>query len=504
MNLHDLAGELDEKEILGADVRISALCYDSRRASAGALFVAVPGFRVDGHDYIGEAVAGGAAAVVVQADRRARWQAVVEGGGLPAIAVPDSRRALAALAAAFYGHPGRRLRVIGVTGTDGKTTTVHLISALLEAAGYRTGLLSTVHCKVGDRLSFNDYRFTTPEAPQVQALLADMASAGVDYAVLESSSHGLALHRLDGCEYDVAVLTNVTADHLDFHGSREEYLAAKGRLFAMLDQAADKGLEKVAVLNADEPAAAYFAGLTRARIITYGVEDAADLQASDVSPTEWGSRFCLRTQGNELEVAVGLPGLFNVYNSLAAAAVALSQGMSLAAVKDALESFPGVPGRLERIDEGQPFTVVVDFAHAPEALRRVLAFLREQCQGQLIVVFGCIGDRERPRRAGMGLAAAELADFAVLTNDNPFQEDPQAILAEIAQGLEKAGRHEGHHFARIPDRREAIAHALAMAVEGDVVLLTGKGHEQSITIGDTVIPWDERRVARELLREMLG
>ena len=503
MHLHQLAGELDEKEILGADVPISAICSDSRRVAPGALFVAVPGFRVDGHGYISEAVAGGAAAVVVQADRRAKWQAAVEGGGLPAIVVPDSRRALAALAAAFHGHPGRRLRVIGVTGTDGKTTTIHLISALLEARGYRTGLLSTVHCKVGDRLLPNEYRFTTPEAPQVQALLADMTSAGVDYAILESSSHGLALHRLDGCEYDVAVVTNVTADHLDFHGSREEYLAAKGRLFAMLDEAADKGLDKVAVLNADE-SAAYFAGLTRARIVTYGVQKAADIQAADIAPTEWGSRFRLRAEGSELEVAVGLPGLFNVSNSLAAAAVALSQGMSLAAVRDALASFPGVPGRLERIDEGQPFTVVVDFAHAPEALRRVLAFLRERCQGRLIVVFGCIGERERPRRSGMGLAAGEQADFAVLTNDNPFQEDPQAILAEIAQGLEKAGRHEGHHFIRIPERREAIAHALAMAVEGDVVLLAGKGHEQSITVGDTVIPWDECRVARELLREMFS
>ena len=504
MHLHQLAGELDEKEILGADVPISAVCSDSRRVAPGALFVAVPGFRVDGHGYISEAVAGGAAAVVVQADRRAKWQAAVEGGGLPAIVVPDSRRALAALAAAFHGHPGRRLRVIGVTGTDGKTTTIHLISALLEARGYRTGLLSTVHCKVGDRLLPNEYRFTTPEAPQVQALLADMTSAGVDYAILESSSHGLALHRLDGCEYDVAVVTNVTADHLDFHGSREEYLAAKGRLFAMLDEAADKGVDKVAVLNVDDPAAAYFAGLTRARIVTYGVQKAADIQAADIAPTEWGSRFRLRAEGSELEVAVGLPGLFNVSNSLAAAAVALSQGMSLAAVRDALASFPGVPGRLERIDEGQPFTVVVDFAHAPEALRRVLAFLRERCQGRLIVVFGCIGERERPRRSGMGLAAGEQADFAVLTNDNPFQEDPQAILAEIAQGLEKAGRHEGHHFIRIPERREAIAHALAMAVEGDVVLLAGKGHEQSITIGDTVIPWDECRVARELLREMFS
>jgi UDP-N-acetylmuramoyl-L-alanyl-D-glutamate--2,6-diaminopimelate ligase len=504
MHLHQLAGELDEKEILGADVPISAICIDSRQVEPGALFVAVPGFRVDGHDYISQAVAGGAAAVVVQADRRAKWQAAVEKDRLPAIVVPDSRRALAALAAAFYGHPGRRLRVIGVTGTDGKTTVIHLISTLLEARGHRTGLLSTVHSKVGDRLSANEYRFTTPEAPQVQALLADMASAGLDYAILESTSHGLALHRLDGCEYDVAVVTNVTADHLDFHGSREEYLAAKGRLFAMLDEAVDKGLDKAAVLNADEPAVAHFAGLTRARIVTYGVQKAADVQAADVADTEWGSRFHLRAQGSELEVAIGLPGLFNVYNSLAAAAVALSQGMSLAAVRDALESFPGVPGRLERVDEGQPFTVVVDFAHAPEALRRVLAFLRERCQGRLIVVFGCIGERERPRRVGMGLAAGELADFAVLSNDNPFQEDPQAILAEIAQGLEKAGRHEGHHFICIPDRREAIAHALAMAVEGDVVLLAGKGHERSITIGGTVIPWDECRVAREFLREMFS
>jgi UDP-N-acetylmuramoyl-L-alanyl-D-glutamate--2,6-diaminopimelate ligase len=234
------------------------------------------------------------------------------------------------------------------------------------------------------------------------------------------------------------------------------------------------------------------------------VQRAADVQAADIAPAEWGSRFRLRAEGSELEVAVGLPGLFNVYNCLAAAAVALSQGMSLAAVRDALESFPGVPGRLERIEEGQPFTVVVDFAHAPEALRRVLAFLRERCRGRLIVVFGCIGEREKPRRAGMGLAAGELADFAIISNDNPFQEDPQAILADIAQGLEKAGRHEGHHFVRMPDRREAIAHALAMAVEGDVVLLAGKGHEQSINIGDTVIPWDDRRVARELLREMFS
>jgi UDP-N-acetylmuramoyl-L-alanyl-D-glutamate--2,6-diaminopimelate ligase len=490
-------------EVLGPDVDVSAVCYDSRRAGPGALFVAVPGLRTDGHDHIAEAAARGAIAVAVQADRPDKWRAVVEERGLSAVVVSDTRQALAALAAAFHGHPGRRLRVIGVTGTDGKSTVVHLVTHLLEVAGHRCALLSTVQCKVGERIWPNETRFTTPEAPEVQALLAEAVAAGADYAVLESTSHGLALHRLDECEYDVAAMTNVTADHLDFHRSREEYTAAKGRLFAMLDESVEKaGVEKVAVLNADDPASDYFRSLTSARTVTYGIEETADVRATDIRPLDWGSRFRLTTPDGDEEVALGLPGEFNVYNALAAAAVALSQRMALVDIAQGIAGFPGVPGRLERIDEGQPFTVVVDFAHAPEALRRVLSFLRERRRGRLIAVFGCIGERERPRRAGMGRAAAELADFSILTNDNPFGEDPDAIIAEIVQGLREAGRHEGHHFVPIADRREAIAHAFAMAVEGDIVLLAGKGHEQSITIGDTVIPWDDRRVARELLREM--
>ncbi len=502
MHLDQLAAELPDKEMLGPGVSVSSICCDSRRATPGALFVAIAGYQADGHDHIAQALAGGAVAVAVQADRRPKWQGIVQERSLPAVVVPDTRQALASLAAAFYGHPARRLRVVGVTGTDGKSTTIHLISALLEAGGRRTGVLSTVERKVGDRISANESRFTTPEAPEVQALLAEMVDAGADYAVLESTSHALALHRLDGCEYDLAVLTSVTADHLDFHRTREEYLAAKGRLFAMLDEAADKGIEKVAVLNADDPACAYFRSRTQARVATYSVQSEADVRAADVEPTEWGSRFRLRAAGGEVAVTIGLPGLFNVQNCLAAAAVALSQEVSLPAIGEALASFPGVPGRLERVEEGQPVAVVVDFAHAAEALRRVLGFLRERCRGRLIVVFGCIGERDRPRRRGMGLAAGELADFAVITNDNPFSEDPEAILAEIARGLEEAGRHEGHHFVRIPDRREAIAHALVMAVEGDIVLLAGKGHERSITVGDAVIPWDDRQVAREILADM--
>ena len=500
MRLSLLAAELSAAELLGPDADVSAICWDSRRAGPGALFVAVPGFRADGHDHIDEAAARGAVAVAVQADHADKWRAIVGQRNLSAIVVSDTRRTLAALAAAFYGHPGRRLRVVGVTGTDGKTTVVHLTSHLLQAAGHRSGLISTVYCKAGDRTWANESRFTTPEAPEVQTLLAEMVAAGADYAVLESSSHGLALHRLDGCEYDVAAMTNVTADHLDFHRSREEYLVAKGRLFAMLDESVPKaGVEKVAVLNADDPASDYFRGLTRARAITYGIERPSDVRAAEISPSDWGSRFRLTTSAGEEEVTLGLPGDFNVHNALAAAAIALSQGASLADIARGIASFPGVPGRLERIEEGQPFGVVVDFAHAPEALRRVLTFLRGRCRGRLIVVFGCIGERERPRRAGMGQVAGQLADFAILTNDNPFGEDPDAIIAEIAHGLREAGRDEGHHFVAIPERREAIAHAFGTAVEGDIVLLAGKGHEQSITLGETVIPWDDWRVARELL-----
>jgi UDP-N-acetylmuramoyl-L-alanyl-D-glutamate--2,6-diaminopimelate ligase len=257
----------------------------------------------------------------------------------------------------------------------------------------------------------------------------------------------------------------------------------------MLDESVRKAgvekvaVEKVAVLNDDDPASSYFRGLTRARAVTYGVERTADVRAAEIRPSGWGSRFRLVTPTGDEEVTLALPGGFNVYNALAAAAIALSQGIGLGDIARGIASFAGVPGRLERIDEGQPFTVVVDFAHAPEALRRVLEFLRGRCRGRLITVFGCIGERERPRRAGMGLAAGQLADFSILTNDNPFGENPDGIIAEIADGLREAGRHEGHHFVAVPDRREAIAHAFAMAVEGDTVLLAGKGHEQSITIG---------------------
>ncbi len=482
------------------DPEISAVVYDSRRVAPGSLFVAIPGFKADGHDYIPQALASGAAAVVVEDGRADKWRHLVAQASVPAISVPDARAALAEAAVAFYGHPGRHLYVVGVTGTDGKTSLAYLLAHLLGRAGHLTGLISTAECLIGERLLPDTGRFTTPEAPELQAMLAEMASSGCRWAVVEATSHGLALHRVDGCEYDIATVTNVGADHLDFHGSTREYLAAKGRLFAMLDESAAKGIAKTAVLNADDPSCHYLRSVTRARIVTYGLKG-GDVRAGEIEPETWSSRFRLVTPAGEAPAVMPRPGLFNVYNALAAAAVGLAAGLTLSDICEALGSWPGAPGRLERIDEGQPFTVVVDFAHAPDSLRRVLTLLRQMASERLIALFGCIGERDKARRAAMGRVAGEIADFTVITDDNPYSEDRDAIIAEIAAGLRSVGRSEGRDFAIVPDRRQAIALALDMARAGDVVLLAGKGHERDVHLSTGSYECDDRALARQILRE---
>ncbi|MDP2675410.1 MAG: UDP-N-acetylmuramoyl-L-alanyl-D-glutamate--2,6-diaminopimelate ligase, partial [Dehalococcoidia bacterium] len=430
--------------------------------------------------------------------RRPAWQSLA----LPRLVVPDTRAALGAAAAALFGWPARRLTVVGVTGTDGKTSLSHLIAHLLKTSGESVGLMSTAENRAAGRELPDSGRFTTPEAPEVQAMLAAMVEAGCRYAVLEATSHGLALHRLDGCEFDVAAMTNVGRDHMDFHRSRGEYLVAKGTLFRMLDGSADKDVVKTAVLNADDPAHEYFRSLTRARAVTYGLHSPADVVSENVRRDDWGSRFRLRTPAGSAEVRLGRPGEFNVANALAATAIGLSLSLDLDAVVRGLESWPGAPGRMERVDEGQPFTVVVDFAHAPESLRRVLAELRSANRGRIIAVFGCIGERDRERRYAMGRVAAEFADYTYVTDDNPYSEDREAIIAEIARGLREAGKREGHDFSAVPDRREAIAQALAMAVDEDVVLLAGKGHEREVHLPGGSYECDDREVARRVLREL--
>ncbi|MCH8025477.1 MAG: UDP-N-acetylmuramoyl-L-alanyl-D-glutamate--2,6-diaminopimelate ligase [Chloroflexi bacterium] len=491
-----------ERVAAGRPGPVTAVCADSRRVVPGALFVAIPGFETDGHDYIRAALQRGATALLVEEERRAAWEPFASEADLVIVAVPDTRRASAQAAAGFFGEPGRALGTIGVTGTDGKTTTVHLIAHLLETAGRPAGYLSSVAFRSEGDPAPNDSHMTTLEAPDVQQHLAAMVDAGRDYAVIEASSHGLALHRVDECHFDVAVFTTLSRDHLDFHGSMDEYRKAKGRLFEMLGDESAADVPQAAVLNADDAASDYFRSLTNAPAVTYAIDANADVRAEEIEMSGLAVRFRLVTPAGARGVSARLAGRYNVYNCLAAAAVAHSQGIDLDQIAAGIESFSGVPGRLEPIDAGQPYRVVVDIASTPEALRRVLSVLRPVTEGKLIAVFGCAGERDEARRDGMGRAAGELADFSVLTNEDPRREDPDAIIEAIAAGLREAGRSEKRDFVRLPDRREALRHAFERAGDGDTVLLAGKGTEQSIIIGTEHLPWDEARVARELLKEL--
>ena len=480
------------------------ISHDSRRIRPGGIFVAIPGAQADGHDFIPAAVANGAAAVIVQADRRARWQPHVV-AGVAFIAVPDARAALAEAAAGVYGHPAGALGMVGVTGTDGKTTTTHLIAHVLTATGHRAGYLSSVAFGDGAASELNASHMTTLEASDVQRELRRIADAGACYAVVEASSIGLELHRVDQCAFDVGVFTNLTPDHLDFHGTMDAYRASKAKLFGMVAASGGKGVPKAAVLNADDPAsAAMRAAAPGVPALTYALHAQADVTAREIARQGSGTRFIVRTGDADLPATTPLAGDFNVADCLAAVAAALSQGVTLAAAAAALATFPGVPGRMELIEEGQPFRVVVDIASTEPAMRNVLGALRPATEGRLIVVFGAAGERDFARRSGIARAVAEGADFALIANEDPRGEDPDAIIDEIARALAASGFREGAQFVREPDRRRAIEAAFHRAQPGDTVLLAGKGTEPSIVIGTTHLPWDERRMARELLRGLRG
>ncbi len=499
--LASLLDELPRARLLQGDPSavISAVHHDSRLAGPGSLFVAIRGFNVDGHTFLPQVAEAGAAAVLV--DEQHPLPALP--GSLAVVSVPATRPALSAASAWFYGHPSRELVVIGVTGTDGKTTTSHLLTSALEAAGARVGRLGTVDTYLPGETGHVTARMTTPEAPEVQRLLRRMADAHCDYAIVESTSHGLALHRLDHVEYDVAVFTNITSDHLDFHGTFEAYRDAKARLFEALDRAAQKGVPKHAVVNADDPSAQYMLGRTRATPIRFGLEARdAEVVARNIILRPDGTSFRIVAPQGMAEVSLRLPALFNVMNALAAASAALAVGADLAAVARGLGECPGVPGRMERIVAGQPFEVIVDYAHTGDAVRKVLEVLRDVCQGRLIIVVGAAGERDPGRRFGVGRAAAEGADFAIFTSEDPRSEDPAAIVREIGRHAESAGRQRGTDFLEVEDRREAIATAFRMARFGDIVVIAGKGHEKSIVYGDTAIPWDDREVAREELARL--
>jgi len=503
MRLSALLNGLPSYELIGeADVEITGMAHDSRRVRAGDLFVAIRGLEADGHDYIGQALAQGAAAIVGEREHSELSIRGVE----PYIRVSDSREALALLAAAFHGYPARQMRIIGVTGTDGKTTTVSLIHHILTAAGYKTGFISTVNANLGDEICDTGLHTTTPDALEVQAYLARMAAAGVQYAVLESTSHGLAQHRVTACDYDVAVVTNITHEHLDYHGSYEAYREAKARLFRSLGTGYRKsGVPKVAVLNADDSSFVFLRTIPCDRQITYGLETPdVDVKAEEIITEPRGQRLLVTTPHGDIPLATPLIGRFNVYNVLAAVAVGLSQDIPVEAIQDGVAAMSGVPGRMEFIDEGQPFTAVVDFAHTPYALAHALETVRAQTKGRVIVVFGCAGRRDKTKRPLMGEIAGRLADKIIITAEDPRTESLSEIMAQVAAGCERAGRRLNQDYWQIGDRGAAIQFAVDQARPGDWVLVTGKGHEQSMCFGTIEYPWDDRQAVREALRRVRG
>lgn len=470
-------------------VPVQFVTDDSRAVRPGSLFIAAKGEHVDGHAYIPAAVRAGATALVAQ-----QSPATI---AVPTVHVADSRKAIGLLGSCFHGNPSARLRMIGVTGTNGKTTITYICKALLEAVGRRVGLIGTVAYQIG--VDSFPASHTTPGALELQQLLARMAEHTCDTVVMEVSSHALAQDRTSGCEYDVAVFSNLTQDHLDFHRTMEEYFQAKLRLFTGLTGQGKP--RKRAIVNGDDPNGLRIRASCPAPVWTYGVHRGADLRAEQVRLSLAGSRFLAGTPAGSFSVETHLVGEHNVYNLLAAIGVALHEGATPDQVREAISTVRNVPGRFERVMAGQPFTMVVDYAHTEDALVRVLAAADALKTGRIITVFGCGGDRDRGKRPKMGRAAVQFSDVVILTSDNPRTEDPLLILEEVEAGVKEALRaRPAVQYRKIPDRREAIAAAVHEARPGDMVLIAGKGHEDYQIIGTTKFHFDDREVAREVIK----
>jgi len=481
-----------------SDCLVSGISFDSREVKPGHIFVAFPGINTDGHDFIGKAVANGAAAVMGQKKEI--------DCSVPYIMVENTREAIAHLAASFYDHPARKLTVIGVTGTDGKTTTSNLIYQILLAAGIKTGLITTVNAIIGDETLDTGFHVTTPEATEIQDYLARMVAAGLTHVVLETTSHGLAQHRVDGCEYDIAVVTNITHEHLDFHGTYEGYLTAKGRLFQMLAETVEKpqGNPRLAVLNADDRSYVPLQEITRTRKISYSINGSGDIRAEDILHSPKGVRFIARGESINQLIECNIPGTFNVSNCLAAfTATVVGLGIKPQIAARGIKALSGVPGRMEVIDLGQSFTAIVDFAHTPNALKVAIETAREMTKGKVITVFGSAGLRDREKRKLMAEVSVQLADYSVLTAEDPRTESLDEILAEMAGAATRAGGIEVSNFFRVPDRGDAIRKGIALAKPGDLVIACGKGHEQSMCFGTVEYPWDDRTAMRAALSEFL-
>jgi UDP-N-acetylmuramoyl-L-alanyl-D-glutamate--2,6-diaminopimelate ligase len=478
----------------GSGPRVTGVTHDSRAVRPGDLYAALPGGTVHGARFCADAAAAGAVAVLT--DPAGREAAIAT--GLPVFVVADPRARLGEVAAWIYGEPSGKLLLIGVTGTAGKSTTTYLIESGLRAAGYLTGLIGGVETRIRDVTQ--ESSLTTPEATDLQALLAAMVERRVGAAAMEVSSHALALGRVAGTHYDVAVFTNLSQDHLDFHASMDEYFAAKAELFT-------PGYARAGVVNADDPRGRELATRAGVPVTTFSARgrQTADWSATDVRPGADGSAFrVIGPGGVSADATVALPGDFNVANALAAIVALVEAGVSLADAVAGVAACPGPPGRLERVERGQDFSVLVDYAHKPGAVEALLSAMREVTQGRLLIVVGCGGDRDHGKRSPMGAAAARLADVAILTSDNPRSEDPLAILTEMLSGAAGVPQRERGQVVVQPDRAAAIGAAIAAADKGDVVLIAGKGHEHGQYVSGKVIPFDDREVAAAALRDRLA
>ncbi|WP_026692125.1 UDP-N-acetylmuramoyl-L-alanyl-D-glutamate--2,6-diaminopimelate ligase [Peribacillus kribbensis] len=482
MKLHSLVSCLHLLSPLPEEnPEITSVENDNRQIKEGSLFICIKGYTVDGHDFASDAVRKGAKAVIAEKELELP---------VPVVVVKDTAKAMAVIGDAFYGHPTQKLRLVGITGTNGKTTTSHLIEKILRDAGGKTGLIGTMYTRIEDETL--ETKNTTPDSLTLQKIFGQMAGRGVTDAVMEVSSHSLELGRVNGCDYDIAVFTNLTQDHLDFHGTMENYKFAKGLLFSRLGNSYDEK-PKFAVLNADDPASGDMMKYTAAHVITYGIDQEADVRASDIAISASGTVFTLHAGGRQMEMKIKLAGKFNVYNTLAALAAGLCAGLGLEEMKASLEAVPGVSGRFELVDEGQEFAVIVDYSHTPDSLENVISTVKEFAKKRIFVVVGCGGDRDKTKRPLMARIACSEATDAIFTSDNPRSEDPHEILKDMEAGA------AGDDYKVIPDRKEAIGYAISNAAAGDVVIIAGKGHETYQIIGSQVYDFDDRLVAREFL-----
>lgn len=496
MKLCTLLKNIPGLRVMGeSETAIGGVAYDSRKVDEGSLFVALKGAKHDGADFLVEAVRNGATAVMLAEGGTSEAERICTENSVCLIISSEPRRDMALVAARLHGHPTKKIRLVGVTGTNGKTTTTYIAESIFKAAGKNTGVVGTINYR--NACSETAAGQTTPEAADLQQMFSEMVNNGTEFCLLEVSSHALEMHRVWGSRFETALFTNLSQDHLDFHGDMENYFKVKRKLFR--DYAVG-----TAIFNIDDPWGVKLWKDFRGRALTYGLAMGADFRAVDPRISMGGLKFTLMGPGGAASIDSPLLGGHNVYNILAAAAIAAASGIDTRYIQEGVEALDAVPGRFQRIDEGQSFSVIVDYAHTEDALRKLLISAGKLCRGRLIVLFGCGGDRDRGKRPLMGRAVAELSDLAVITSDNPRSEDPLSIIKEIEEGFNEVGAggdNKSTDYMVVPDRREAIRLAVSAAAEGDLVVIAGKGHERYQVVGETIFPFDDVEEARTAINE---